>query len=115
MKKLTLVALLLFATLAAACSGPYANMKTNRENMVRLKPGMPMTEVEEVMGKPDFKDVLTLEDTDRTTLWYFTNELGSKGFTAAVTRATVTRDDCTPLVFKEGKLYMSGNYVKKYY
>ncbi|MEW5772585.1 MAG: DUF3192 domain-containing protein [Thermodesulfobacteriota bacterium] len=114
MKKLTLVALLLFATLAAACSGPYSNMKTNRENLVRLKAGMTMAEVEEVMGKPDFKDVLSLEGAERTTLWYFTNELGSKGFTAAVSRATVTREDCTPLVFKGGKLFMSGDFAKKY-
>ena len=115
MKKFVLVALLLLAALATACSGPYTNMKTNRENMVRLKPGMTMAEVEEVMGKPDFKDVLTVENTDRTTLWYFTNEMGTKGFTAAMTRATVTREDCTPLVFKDQKLFMSGNYVKKYY
>lgn len=115
MKKLTLVALLLLAVLAAACSGPYSNMKTNRENLIRLKPGMTLAEVEEVMGKPDFKDVLDLQSTERTTLWYFTNELGNRGFTASVSRATVTRDDCTPLVFQGGKLAMSGNYVKKYY
>jgi len=115
MKKLTLVALLLLAALAAACSGPYSNMKTNRENLIKLKPGMPLAQVEEVMGAPDFKDVLAADGADRTTLWYFTNEMGNQGFTAAVSRATVTREDCTPLVFKNGKLFMSGNYVKKYY
>ena len=115
MRTFSLVALLLTAALLAACSGPYTSMKTNRENLVRLTPGMTMAEVQEVMGAPDFKDVLTLEGTDRTTLWYFTNELGNKGFTASVARATVTREDCTPLVFKDSKLYMSGSYVKKYY
>lgn len=115
MKKFLLPALLLVAAMAAACSGPITNMKTNRENLVLLKPGMTMAEVETVMGKPDFKDVLAVDNAERTTLWYFTNELGAKGFTAAVSRATVTREDCTPLVFKDSKLFMSGNYVKKYY
>jgi len=115
MKKRILVALLFVMALAAACSGPYTNMKTNRENLIKLKPGMTLAEVQEVMGAPDFKDVLAAEDANRTTLWYFSNEMGNKGFTAAVTRATVTREDCTPLVFKDGRLFMSGNYVKKYY
>ena len=115
MKKRILVALLFVMALAAACSGPYTNMKTNRENLIKLKPGMTLAEVQEVMGAPDFKDVLTVDGTDRTTLWYFTNEMGNKGFTAAVSHATVTREDCTPLVFKNSKLFMSGSYVKKYY
>lgn len=115
MKKLTLAALLLIAALVAACSGPYTNMKTNRESLIKLKAGMTMAEVEEVAGKPDFKDLLMVQGYERTTLWYFTNEMGNKGFTAAVTRATVTREDCTPLVFKDGKLFMSGSYQKKLY
>lgn len=115
MKKLTLAALLLIAALVAACSGPYTNMKTNRDNLIKLKAGMTMAEVEEVAGKPDFKDLLMVQGYERTTLWYFTNEMGNKGFTAAVTRATVTREDCTPLVFKDGKLFMSGSYQKKLY
>lgn len=114
MRKLTLVALLLLATLATACTALYPSMKTNRENMVRLKAGMPMTEVEEIMGKPDFKDLLALDGLNRTTLWYFTNETGSQGLGGAMTRATLTREDCTPLVFRDDKLFMTGNYVKKF-
>jgi hypothetical protein len=115
MKKSILVALLLLAALATSCTGRYTNMTTNRDNLLKLKAGMSITEVEEIMGQADFKDVLFRGSVDSTTLWYFTNELGTRGFPAAVSRAGVTREDCTPLVFKDSKLMMSGSYVKTYY
>jgi len=116
MKKVSFVLVILFLTaFVSACSGPYTSMKTNRENIVTLKPGMTVDQVVEIMGPPDFKDIFTVAGMERTVLYYFTNEQGNKGFTASVTRATVTREDCTPLIFKNNKLFVSGDYAKTYY
>ncbi|MDY7001262.1 MAG: DUF3192 domain-containing protein [Thermodesulfobacteriota bacterium] len=115
MKKVSLaMTVLLFTAFVCACSGPYTSMKTNRENIVTLKPGMSMEQVVEIMGCPDFKDMYTVAGMERTALYYFTNEMGNKGFTASVTRATVTREDCTKLIFKNNKLFISGEYAKTY-
>jgi len=115
MKKVSFIfAILLFSAFVCACSGPYTSMKTNRENIVTLKPGMTVEQVTEIMGRPDFKDMYTVAGMERTTLYYFTNEMGNKGFTASVTRATVTREDCTKLIFKDNKLFVSGDYAKTY-
>ena len=115
MKKCILVALLLMAALATACTGRYTSTTTNRDNLIKLKAGMSITEVEDVMGQPDFKDVLFRGNVDTTTLWYFTNEMGNQGIGAVMSRHGVTREDCTPLVFKDQKLVMSGSYAKTYY
>jgi outer membrane protein assembly factor BamE (lipoprotein component of BamABCDE complex) len=116
MKRLShAVMVLALSALLFACAGPVTSMLTNRENLIKLKPGMAQSEVEEIMGKPDFKDMMTTPNFERTTLWYFSNEMGNRGFSGAIARATVTRDDCTPLMFKDGKLYMSGDFARKMY
>lgn len=115
MKKCILVALLLVMALATACGGRYTSTTTNRDNLIKLKAGMSIAEVQDVMGQPDFKDILAQGNVDKTTLWYYTNEMGNTGTGAIMSRHGVTREDCTPLVFKDQKLVMSGSFAKTYY
>lgn len=116
MKKLvTIIATLAFVAGLAACSGPYTSFKTNRMNLPQVSVGMTEAQVVEIMGAPTYKDQVMFSGFQRTTYYYFTNELGNKGFTSSVSHWNVTREDCMPLVFKDGVLVASGRYEKLYY
>lgn len=116
MKKLiSIVLALTFAASLAACAGPYPNLKSNRANLVSISSGMTEAQVVEIMGQPSFKDVMEANGMLRTTYYYFTNELGTRAFSSSIGHLSLTRDDCTPLVFKDGVLVASGRYEKLYY
>lgn len=115
MKKHLLVAVaVILAFGLAACTGPLSS-KTNRLHMQQISLGMTEAQVVEVMGEPAFKDLFQAGDLNRQTWWYFTNEMGGKAFAGSVSYYTVTRQDCTPLVFRDGVLVASGRYEKLVY
>lgn len=116
MKKIaTALLCLVLAAGLAACAGPVFSAKTNRNNMLQVSPGMTEAQVVEIMGQPTFKDLYQNGDLTRVTYYYFTNEMGNKAFTASVSTTTLTRDDCTPVVFKNGVLVATGRYEKVFY
>ncbi len=116
MKKTATAALALLLILGlAACAGPMFSAKTNRANMQQVSVGMTEAQVVEIMGQPSFKDLYQNGGLTRVTYYYFTNEMGSKAFTASVSTTTLTREDCTPVVFKNGALVATGRYSKVFY
>jgi len=116
MKKLASIVLaLVLAVSLAACAGPMFSSKTNRTNMQQVSLGMTEAQVIEIMGQPAFKDMFQHGDLTRATYYYFTNEMGNKGFTGSMSTYTLVRQDCAPLVFKNGALIATGRYNKVLY
>ena len=83
---------LLATGLLLVVSCGYFTMKKNNESLKNLKVGMTKEEVITVMGEPLKDQVYHRPDL----WWYYTNPVWSD--------SVVTRDECTPLVFKEGRL-----------
>jgi outer membrane protein assembly factor BamE (lipoprotein component of BamABCDE complex) len=98
----------------AACAGPTSSVKTTRAGLVTLEPGMTMDQVVAKLGQPAFKDIATAPGHERVTLYYFTNEMGNRGIFGTMVNTSITREDCTPVMFKNGKLFVTGNYQKLY-
>ena len=65
---------------------------TNNQNLHHLKKGMTKSEVLSIMGKPLENEVYNTANT----WYYFTEVKWSDGY--------ITRDECTPVFFKDGKL-----------
>jgi outer membrane protein assembly factor BamE (lipoprotein component of BamABCDE complex) len=77
--------------------------KRNLQNLTHLKKGMTKEEVLAIMGKP-----LTNEVYNTDNVWYyFTQSKWSEGM--------ITRDECTPLFFEDGKLAGWGQQEYKKY
>ena len=76
---------------------------TNLQNLAKVKEGMTKEEVLSIMGKPLEKEIYNKPD-----VWfYYTESKWSDG--------NSTSDECTPLVFEEGKLIGVGEeFYKKY-
>ncbi len=68
----------------------------NRENLNQLNLGMSTTDVRDLMGTADFNESLSKADKRYQLLYYRTQRLRGDG--------TTSKDECTPLVFEEGKL-----------
>jgi len=116
MKKFVPVVLALaLAAMLAACAHTQNSPLTTRQNLVTLTPGMTMAEVEGVLGAPIFKDIYVKGKVNRTTLYYYTNENGDTGLFGATPQINISRLDCTPVVFKDDKLFMTGRYNRLYY
>ena len=68
----------------------------NREEISRLEAGMSLDSLISTMGSPDFSEFHQSQNGDVTVLFYRTHRNHGDGVT--------TKDECTPLVFKEGRL-----------
>ncbi|WNO62019.1 DUF3192 domain-containing protein [Rheinheimera sp. MMS21-TC3] len=118
-----LVKLLVATTLAATLSGCVVSVggkhgltdgnsaweKTqqyNQEQVNNLQLDMPIDSVRGLMGKPDFSELFTKEDVAIQVLFYRTHHVKSDGKT--------TKDECTPLIFKQNKLVGWGDKAYQY-
>ena len=70
--------------------------KENRKHIARLSLGESKSSVVADMGEPDFNEALKKDDSAYQLLWYRTEHRKSDGIT--------TKDECTPLVFKNDEL-----------
>jgi len=80
-----------------------AERERNQENLKLLRQGMTKAQVKTVMGT-----ALTKEIYNTDNIWYY--------YTGSKWRdSNTTRDECTPLVFEDGKLLGWGHpFLKKY-
>jgi hypothetical protein len=77
----------------------------NRHQLSKLHLGMPLAMVRETMGIPDFNEVYTKEGETIQVLFYRTHRSKKDGIT--------TKDECTPLIFKDNKLISWGDNAYK--
>ncbi|GAB3022034.1 DUF3192 domain-containing protein [Bowmanella dokdonensis] len=68
----------------------------NRKEIARLEPGMSLDNLNSRLGTPDFSEFHQAEQGDIQVLFYRTHRNHGDGVT--------TKDECTPLVFREGRL-----------
>jgi len=72
----------------------------NRHKLTQLQPNMSFVEVKTIMGIPDFNEVYEKNGETIQVLFYRTHRTKKDGLT--------TKDECTPLIFKENKLVSWG-------
>lgn len=75
----------------------------NRKAIARLELGTPVDEVEHELGSPDFSEAFVGADGEYRVLFYRTHHRHSDGDT--------TRDETTPVVFRDGRVYGFGDDV----
>lgn len=68
----------------------------NRVEIDRLNPGMELASVRQTMGNPDFREAFDSNGDKVVVLFYRTDSVRSDGVTS--------KDECTPLVFKNDTL-----------
>lgn len=69
----------------------------NRNNLLKLNLGMTKDEVIEIMSKPYFNEAYQKKDGGALVIFFYETQI--KGAPAAT-----TKEDCTPLIFEDGKL-----------
>lgn len=74
-----------------------ASEERNRRNISMLTHGQSAQEVMNSMGEPDFDENLRIENTQYRVLYYRTQRVTSDGMTS--------KDECTPIVFRDNELY----------
>lgn len=89
-KQFIFILAMLMLFLASSCG--IAIRARNNENLAKLKIGMTKQEVLSIMGEPLKDEVYNTENT----WYYFTQVKWSDGM--------ITRDECTPVFFKDDKL-----------
>lgn len=72
----------------------------NRKKISRLESGMSYIEAQDYLGVPDFNENYQKDGETIQVLFYRTNRKHADSMT--------TKDECTPLVFKESKLVSWG-------
>ncbi|TDF39529.1 DUF3192 domain-containing protein [Alteromonadaceae bacterium M269] len=73
----------------------------NRKKLSNLRADMGLAEVTSYMGIPDFNELYNKGDDSYQVLFYRTNRRSGDGVT--------TKDECTPLIIKNGKLSSWGD------
>ncbi|WP_371189163.1 DUF3192 domain-containing protein [Thalassotalea maritima] len=73
----------------------------NRKKIARLTVGMEYLAAQDYLGVPDFSEVYDKNGESIQVLYYRTNRVHADSQT--------TKDECTPLVFKNGKLSSWGD------
>ncbi|MDF2179637.1 DUF3192 domain-containing protein [Aliiglaciecola sp. CAU 1673] len=68
----------------------------NRKHLANLQPGMNVNQVMDKMGTPDFNEFLQSGENNYQVLYYRTQRMAGDGMT--------TKDECTPVVIKNGQL-----------
>jgi outer membrane protein assembly factor BamE (lipoprotein component of BamABCDE complex) len=86
------------------CSTGYFEAASNREKMSTLRIGMTKARVVQIMGEPLKKEVYSRPD-----VWFYYTQ-------SRWTDGQCTRDECSPVVFKKGKVIGWGNdyYLRNY-
>ncbi|MCE9678094.1 DUF3192 domain-containing protein [Shewanella sp. AS1] len=79
----------------------------NNEKLTEITLGMPLQQVRSLMGKPDFSEAKNTQNQSLLVLFYRTRHSKADGET--------TRDECTPLLFKENKLIAWGEDTYQQY
>ncbi|KGJ90548.1 DUF3192 domain-containing protein [Thalassotalea sp. ND16A] len=77
----------------------------NRKKMARLVTGMSFNDAQDHFGVPDFNESYEKGGETIQVLYYRTNRKHGDGMT--------TKDECTPLVFKDSKLVSWGESAYK--
>lgn len=77
-------------------SGWQKHQKSNRDKITGLKNGVAYQTVLQEFDTPEFSDLVNKGDNVYQVLYFATNSKHSDG--------KITKDECTPLVFKNGKL-----------
>ncbi|WP_371372679.1 DUF3192 domain-containing protein [Thalassotalea aquiviva] len=77
----------------------------NRKKIARLSLDMGYLEVQDHLGVPDFNETFQRNNENIQVLFYRTNRKHKDSMT--------TKDECTPLVFKNGKLVSWGEKAYK--
>ncbi|WP_417666795.1 DUF3192 domain-containing protein [Pseudidiomarina sp.] len=81
--------------------GSYSKLEeNNRSTIASFTDGMTVQAAQHELGTPDFSDLWTVDGTRYRVLYYRTQRVHADGNT--------TRDECTPLVFADGKLIGTG-------
>lgn len=107
---ITLIGFVVYAAIALGTLQFYtANPETmdwrereifNRKYISRMEPGTSREEILRLLGPPDISEALQTEDGHILVLFYRTHHVRSDGVT--------TRDETTPLLFREDALYAWG-------
>lgn len=79
----------------------------NSQKMTDLSLGQDITEVKSLLGKADFSEAKAVQETQLQVLFYRTHHEKSDGIT--------TKEECTPLIFKNNKLMAWGDDTYKQY
>jgi hypothetical protein len=82
-------------------SGWKSEQRQNKQDIAKLNLGQSKDSVVDRMGRADFNEALQKDGTQYQLLWYRTHHVDSDGET--------TKDECTPLVFKNNELIGWGN------
>ncbi len=89
--------LFLVLLLISSCATPQALMKRNNAKLLKLEIGMPKEEVIQLMGQPVLNEAYqSLYGKSVVIFFYYTQRKWSDG--------NYTKDECTPVVFENGKL-----------
>mgnify|MGYP000079257890 CR=1 FL=1 len=82
-------------------SGWKKEQRINKQKIAQLEVGDSYESVRQEMGTPEFNEAYTSGSRDYQVLFYRTNHRHSDGET--------TKDECTPLIFVDGKLVSWGH------
>src|SRR4030042_4664987 len=79
------------------CATPQMRMDRNNTNLLSLEMGITKEAVIEIMGKPDLNEAYqSLRGKSVVIFFYYTQRKWQDG--------NLTKDECTPIVFENGKL-----------
>jgi outer membrane protein assembly factor BamE (lipoprotein component of BamABCDE complex) len=94
---LTKVLALIMLVAISGCVTPGMRMDRNNSNLLTLEMEMTKQQVLEIMGKPDLNEAYkSLYGKYMVIFFYYTQRQRSDGNT--------TKDECTPVIFENGKL-----------
>ncbi|QYK00436.1 DUF3192 domain-containing protein [Shewanella psychrotolerans] len=79
----------------------------NKAKLTEITLGTPVDEVKTLLGRADFSEAKTINNDTLQVLFYRTHHIKSDGET--------TRDECTPLLFKNNKLIAWGQDTYQQY
>ncbi len=102
MKERTALGILIISMAFGFISCWQATQARNRDGLLRLKIGMTKEEVLRIMKKPVLNEAYKTEDgKELVILFFYTNRMWADG--------NYTRDECTPVVFEDGRVVGWGN------
>ncbi|MBT1443239.1 DUF3192 domain-containing protein [Shewanella sp. JM162201] len=79
----------------------------NNKALAELAIGQDLVSVKSLLGSPDFSEAKSIKDSAMQVLFYRTHHEKSDGVT--------TKDECTPLIFKNNQLIAWGSDTYKQY
>jgi outer membrane protein assembly factor BamE (lipoprotein component of BamABCDE complex) len=102
-----LIRIFIFLLLVSLLSCASAQMSRNNDNLLLLEMGMTKEQVMKIMDKPDLNEAYqSLNGKSVVIYFYYTERQLSDG--------NITKDECTPVVFEDGKLVGWGDEFYKY-